>query len=136
MSSESNMNLPIILLALWIVFESVRSVVGDEITVYPMYCEKTLVYGECAVDAFPFNRTTFRVYAASQEVISWSPGVNEVLVRLEHCAVRDTSNWKCRYPQSVVEVGFVDGEFVDSPEAEQIFYVGRIHWWWRKLVGS
>jgi hypothetical protein len=122
-------------------FNSACSTEGDEITSYPMLCDKPLASGKCKGRAIPLNRETFRVYPASQQVVSWTPGINDVPVRLEQCAVRDSRNWKCRLPRSQSEIGFTNGEFKETltpPRLEQdkFFYIGGAEWWWHQFVGS
>jgi len=128
-------------LGLGAAFISACSADGDEITSYPMFCDKPLTDGKCKGNSTPLNREIFRVYASSQQVVSWTPGVNGPPIRLEQCAVRDSRNWKCRYPRNQGEVGFTNGEYhemLTPPHLEQdkFFHVGAVTWWWHQLVGS
>ena len=112
---------------------------GAEITAYPMLCDVPVVGGTCSKKAIPLNRETFRVFAASQQVVSWLPGVRETPTTLEKCSVRDSRNWKCQLPRGQGEVGFSDGEFTETltpPRVaqERFFYVPGPRWWWHQLV--
>ena len=114
---------------------------GVEITAYPMLCDAPVVSGACGAKATPLNRETFRVFAASQQVVSWLPGIRETPVTLEKCSVRDSLNWKCRLPRNQGEVGFSGGEFTETftpPRLDQqkFFYVGGLKWWWHQLVAT
>ncbi len=128
-----------ILFALVIASISACSDKSEEITSYPMLCEKKLVVGECEANAIPLNRETFKVYASSQQVVSWVPGIRETPIRLEKCAVRDSRNWKCQLPGNEGEVGFTDGEYnekLSRPREGNFYYVHARNWWWQYLVGS
>ena len=114
---------------------------GVEITAYPMLCEKPAVLGSCGGKAIPLNRETYRVFAASQQVVSWLPGIREAPVSLKQCSVRDSGNWKCHLPRNQGEVGFANGEFKETLtppriDQEKFFYVGGVKWWWHQLVSS
>ena len=128
-------------LALTGIFSSACSTEGSEITAYPMLCGKPLQNGKCSEGAIPLNRTTYLVFPASQRVVYWAPGINEVPVLLEQCAVRDSRNWKCRFPRNEGEAGFADGEFKEGLiprrlEQDKFYYVGGPEWWWHHLVAS
>ena len=128
-----------ILFALVIALISACSDNGEEITSYPMLCEKALVVGKCEANATPLNRETFKVYASSQQVVSWLPGVLETPISLEKCAVRDFQNWKCQLPRNEGEVGFADGEYNEKlyrSRGDNFYYVHAWFWWWQHLVGS
>ena len=124
-----------------VLLASACSTEGVEITAYPMLCEKPTVGGACGAKAMPLNRETYRVFAASQQVISWVPGIREAPVRLEQCSVRDSGNWKCHLPRGEGEVGFVNGEFTEAltpprVDQERFFYVAGIRWWWCRVVAN
>jgi len=125
--------------ALLVMFASACSSDGVEITAYPMLCDTPVVNRTCSARATPLNRETFRVFAASQQVISWLPGIRETPVSLEKCSVRDSRNWKCQRPRDQGEVSFSDGEFAEiltPPRSKDFFYVGSVKWWWNRLVAS
>ena len=112
-----------------------------EVTAYPMQCDKPVVSRSCSGTAMPLNRETFQVFATSQQVVSWLPGIRETPVRLEQCSVRDSGNWKCHLPHNQGEVGFVNGEFMETltqprVSQENFFYVKGATWWWHRLVAS
>lgn len=120
---------------------SACSTEGVEITAYPMLCDKPVVNGTCRGNAIPLNRETYRVFPASQQVVSWTPGISDTPIRLEQCAVRDSGNWKCHLPHYQGEVGFANGEFKETltpPRLaqEKFFCVGGVKWWWHQLVAS
>ena len=113
---------------------------GVEITEYPMLCESPVLNDTCSGKVIPLNRSTYRVFASSQQVVEWMPGIRETPIRLEQFAVRDASNWKCYLPRDQGEVGFVNGEYIEKltpprPNSEQkkFFYVGGMRWWWEHL---
>ena len=60
------------------------------------------------------NRSTYLVFASLQQVVYWVPGIHETPIRLEQCAVRDSSNWKCYLPRNQGEVGFANREFTEN----------------------
>ena len=121
------------------VFISACSDESENITSYPMLCKSILVAGECEANAIPLNRETFKVYASSQQVVSWVPGISETPIRLEKCAVRDSRNWKCQLPRNEGEVGFTNGEYHENlykPRGDDFYYTHALKWWWQYLVGS
>lgn len=129
------------LTVLLVIFASACSTDGGEITAYPMLCDAPVVNQTCSGRATPLNRETFRVFAASQQVVSWLPGIRETPVSLEQCSVRDGHNWKCHLPRNQGEVGFANGEFTETltpprSDQEKFFYVGGVKWWWHQLVAS
>jgi hypothetical protein len=114
---------------------------GVEITEYPMLCESPVLNGTCSGRVTPLNRSTYLVFASSQQVVYWVPGIHETPIRLEQCAARDGSNWKCNLPSNQGEVGFANGEFTEKltpprSNQENFFQVGGVKWWWHQLVAS
>ena len=112
---------------------------GRDITAYPMLCEGPVARQKCTGKATPLNRETFRVYAATQQVVSWLPGVRETPLALEGCAVRDARNWKCRLPRNEGEVGFFEGAYFEVlrvPRPSGLFHASATQWWWHHLVAS
>lgn len=125
----------------FIIFVSACSSEGAEITAYPMLCDAPVVAGICDGRAISLNRETYRVFAPSQQVVSWLPGINEAPATLEQCSVRDSRNWTCKLPRGQGEVAFSDGEFHETltpprRNQAQFFYVGGVTWWWHQLVAS
>ena len=136
-----NLRTTALVTSMLVVFASACSPDGVEITAYPMLCETPVLSRTCSAKAISLNRETFRVFAASQQVVSWVPGIRETPVSLEKCSVRDSRNWKCQLPRDQGDVSFSDGEFTEAlkthrPDQEKFFYVSSVKWWWNRLVAS
>ena len=114
---------------------------GVEITSYPLLCDKPLVGGDCHGKITPLNRSTYKVFTSSQQVVYWTPGISDRPVRLEQCAVRDAENWKCRLPHEQGEVEFTRGDFKEvlaksRASEDRFFYAGAARWWLHQLLLS
>ena len=114
---------------------------GVEITSYPLLCDKPLASGDCQGKIIPLNRSIYKVFSSSQQVVYWTPGISDRPVRLEQCAIRDAENWKCRLPHDQGEVEFKNGNFKEvlaKPRAsdDRFFYAGAARWWLHQLLLS
>lgn len=88
----------------------------NEITAYPVLCEKDkfLKTGDCG-NATPLNRTTYRVDKEKQQVLSWMPSVDPETKRYSKCAILSVSQWSCTYDDDSGKFGFSDGKYFQEP---------------------
>src|SRR3970040_1539603 len=106
---------------------------GAEIMSYPLLCDAPVVRGDCSGKITPLNRTTYKVFPGSQQVVYWIPGISDRPVRLEQCVVRTAEHWKCRIPRRQGAVEFSNGvfkEMLTKPrlQEDRFFYVGATRW--------
>ena len=110
---------------------------GNEVTAYPLLCASALAANRCKKVELVLNRERFKIFASTQQVVYWTPGVSETPANLEQCSVRDANNWACSYPRGQGRVGFRDGEFWSilippSLFAERLFYASSWRWWYER----
>lgn len=108
--------------------------VKSEVTAYPIFCKQKLSYGVCSDPEYSLRRTHYKLIPSRQEVLHWIEGSN--VERLTKCAIKDRTNWSCKYNDESAEFGFTDGRYwkyslKESSSAdllERVYYVSKTEW--------
>ena len=113
-----------LLFLLWPIVDTAR----DEVTVYPVTKTEQGVL-------IPLNRSVYKVFAETQTVIYWMPGIQEVPDRLARCSVGDRFHWTCEYSDGSAVLTMDDGAFssrsksIERGPKQQMWYTSRLQWW-------
>lgn len=104
---------------------------NSEITAYPVLCHNDIPTIYDCKDATPLNRTTYKVDKKNQEVVSWMPNFEDIILidKYKKCVVIDVKNWTCEYDDNSGKFGFNKGNFISSfnPYYNEI-YVTKSQW--------
>ena len=124
----------IIIACLWLFSESYQLPFQNEVTVYNLFCPGELKQDKCTVAEHTSLRVTYKALVDAQAAIyQREEGLPE---RLEHCAVQNAKNWKCRrkldgdieYQWRMLDGDFSEG--ANSPNYPKSIFYAVPKWRW------
>jgi len=105
-----------------------------EITAYPLHCDTPVdKAGRCNGKLIQLNRTIYKVFPETQQVIIYHPDSSGPPMRARDCAVFDKRNWRCTYSDKSGSFGCNEGRFYEDEPDPRVIYVSKWRYWFIAL---
>ena len=106
---------------------------GNEVTIYPVECNSA-PGGKGTFCDLPLNKTTYRLFPETGEVVYWMPGIETPIRRISGCTIGNRDNWSCTFSDHSGGFGMKDGKYFDWPSGSpNLKYVEWWRWWYLHL---
>jgi hypothetical protein len=97
----------------------------DQITMYPVVTYK----GKLSA----FSRITFKILPATQTVVFWTPGLDDISHPFGKCSVRDRLHWRCKIgdtdSEATMNNGTLEGLTANTADFHGFEFVQPWVWW-------
>ena len=80
------------------------------------------------------NKSVYKVFPKTQEVVHWYPGFSGSLMKYTKCAIASVGNWQCTYNDGSGSFGYSNGKYWEYPVSEEIAHVSKWRWWYINLL--